>query len=181
MLKQAEEAFFAIADESVGLSARLMAAVMAGSDNDEGDVRCTEANNIASDSAHIVVQGRSCTKPSLSISVKGTGTEEAVEALETLYEEVMKKPPTCPAEVRWFIVYLILFPFISSIYILVFFDALALGKCICRCLNSSRRLSGVKQSCVTTLIVTRFDHFYRFLTPYFLMRRILMKPSPPKL
>lgn len=127
MLKQAEEAFFAIADESVGLSARLMAAVMAGSDNDEGDVRCTEANNIASDSAHIVVQGRSCTKPSLSISVKGTGTEEAVEALETLYEEVMKKPPTCPAEVRWFIVYLNLFPFILQ-FIFLFFLTLLLSE-----------------------------------------------------
>jgi hypothetical protein len=34
-----------------------MAALMAGSDNDEGDVRCQAAKETASDSAHVVVQG----------------------------------------------------------------------------------------------------------------------------
>ena len=65
-----------------------MAALLAGADNNEGDIRCRTdpaAGKTASNSAHITVQGPSCQAPPLDVSVTGTGKGEAVLALKAKY------------------------------------------------------------------------------------------------
>jgi uncharacterized Ntn-hydrolase superfamily protein len=93
VLKQITEVFFSSKDAS--LSDRLMAALIAGANNGEGDVRCVDKKNIASDSAHIWVEALPNTGISnVSLSVIGTGTNQAVIELEKKYTEAVSSGNT---------------------------------------------------------------------------------------
>jgi uncharacterized Ntn-hydrolase superfamily protein len=88
VLKQITEVFFTSKDAL--LSDRLMAALIAGANNGEGDVRCVDKKSIASDSAHIWVEALPNTGISnVSLSVIGTGTNQAVTELEKKYSEAV--------------------------------------------------------------------------------------------
>jgi uncharacterized Ntn-hydrolase superfamily protein len=74
----------AMQSEACDLPQRLMEALIAGADNDEGDNRCTP-NGIPSDSAYIRVDDINGNAV-IELEVKGTGEESAVAALKEAFD-----------------------------------------------------------------------------------------------
>jgi MYXO-CTERM domain-containing protein len=83
----------AVLDQAVGgfeqpacdLAERLMRALEAGADNEEGDSRCTR-NGIPSDSAFIQVDRPGQTEPYLQLSIAGTGPESPLPTLRAMFD-----------------------------------------------------------------------------------------------
>jgi len=71
------------------LAARLMAALKAGAENGEGDVRCRDSKGTASDSAALLVLSPAGSgEQNMTLEVSGTMSQEAVDELLAKFEEV---------------------------------------------------------------------------------------------
>jgi len=85
------------------LAARLMAALAAAKENNEGDVRCRDSKGTASDSAALMVLGPAGgAERNTILKVKGTGKKEAVDELMAKFERCLVDPCACEEAVPSF-------------------------------------------------------------------------------